>query len=44
MCIRDSIYISQKQAEETTRDLAKQEGIFAGPSSGGTTYVALELA
>jgi len=42
--IDEIIYISQKQAEETTRDLAKQEGIFAGPSSGGTTYVALELA
>ena len=42
--IDEIIYITQKQAEETTRDLAKQEGIFAGPSSGGTTYVALELA
>jgi len=42
--IDEIIYISQKQAEETTRDLAKQEGIFAGPSTGGRTYVALELA
>ena len=38
------IYITQEQAENTARDLAVKEGIFSGPSSGGTTYVALEVA
>ena len=38
------IYITQEQAESTARQLAEKEGIFSGPSSGGTTYVALEIA
>ena len=38
------IYITQDQAESTARELAAKEGIFSGPSSGGTTYVALEIA
>ena len=38
------IYVTQHQAEETTRNLAEQEGIFSGPSSGGTTFAALEIA
>ena len=38
------IYITQEQAENTARELAVKEGIFSGPSSGGTTYVALEIA
>jgi len=42
--IDEIIYISQEQAENTARDLAEKEGIFSGPSSGGTTYVALEVA
>ena len=40
--IDEIIYISQDQAENTARNLAKKEGIFSGPSSGGTTFVALE--
>ena len=36
--------VSQQQAEETMRALAEQEGIFCGVSSGGATYVALELS
>ncbi|HET7118744.1 MAG TPA: cysteine synthase CysM [Hanamia sp.] len=35
--------ISQKEAEETTRRLAKEEGIFAGVSSGGAASAALRL-
>ena len=31
------IYITQEQAESTARELAAKEGIFSGPSSGGTT-------
>lgn len=36
-------YVSQKHAEETTRKLATKEGIFAGISSGGALYTALQL-
>ncbi|MEO8853407.1 MAG: cysteine synthase CysM [Ginsengibacter sp.] len=36
--------ISQQEAEETTRQLAKQEGIFAGASSGGAAAAALRLS
>jgi cysteine synthase B len=42
--IDEIIYISQNDAESMTRELAKKEGIFSGPSSGGTTLVALEIA
>jgi cysteine synthase B len=38
------IEVSQQDAEETTRQLAAQEGIFAGVSSGGAVYAALRLA
>ena len=37
-------YVSQADAEEMTRRLAREEGIFAGISSGGATAVALRLA
>ena len=36
--------ISQDEAEETTRKLAKEEGIFAGTSSGGAASAALRLS
>ena len=42
--IDEIFYVTQEQAESTTRDLAEQEGIFSGPSSGGTTFAALEVA
>jgi S-sulfo-L-cysteine synthase (O-acetyl-L-serine-dependent) len=35
--------VDQQQAEETTRSLAAQEGIFAGISSGGAVAAALQL-
>ncbi|PWG65502.1 cysteine synthase CysM [Sediminicurvatus halobius] len=38
------IEVSQPEAEEMTRRLAAEEGIFAGISSGGTTAAALKLA
>jgi S-sulfo-L-cysteine synthase (O-acetyl-L-serine-dependent) len=38
------IYVNQKQAEDTTRKLASVEGIFAGISSGGALYAALQLS
>jgi cysteine synthase B len=39
--IRD---VSQATAEATMRQLARQEGIFSGVSSGGAMAIALELA
>ena len=36
--------ISQKSAEQTTRDLATKEGIFAGVSSGGAVACAIKLS
>jgi len=38
------IYVSQQDAEETTRRLAREEGIFAGISSGGALWAALQLS
>ena len=38
------IYVGQADAEETTRRLAREEGIFAGISSGGAMWAALQLA
>lgn len=37
-------YVSQQHAEDTTRKLATREGIFAGISSGGALYSALQLS
>ncbi|BBL74585.1 cysteine synthase CysM [Methylomagnum ishizawai] len=36
--------VDQANAEATTRQLAAREGIFAGISSGGAIYAALQLA
>jgi cysteine synthase B len=38
------IDVSQEEAEETTRDLAAREGIFAGISSGGAVAAMLKLS
>jgi cysteine synthase B len=37
-------YVSQADAEEMARRLAREEGIFAGISSGGATAVALRVS
>ncbi len=37
-------YVSQADAEEMARRLAREEGIFAGISSGGAVHVALRIA
>ncbi len=42
--VDELIYVNQKQAEDTTRKLATMEGIFAGISSGGALYAALQLS
>jgi cysteine synthase B len=36
--------VSQAEAEEMTRRLAREDGIFAGISSGGAVHVALQIA
>jgi len=38
------MYVSQAEAEETTRQLAAQEGIFCGISAGGAMAAALRLS
>jgi len=38
------IEVSQSDAEEVTRRLSREEGIFAGISSGGALWAALEVA
>ncbi|ORU93960.1 MAG: cysteine synthase B [Cycloclasticus sp. symbiont of Bathymodiolus heckerae] len=42
--VDEIIDVNQQQAEDTMRALAEQEGIFCGVSSGGATYIALQLA
>jgi cysteine synthase B len=37
-------YVGQSEAEETMRRMAREEGIFAGVSSGGAMHVALRVA
>ena len=37
-------YVSQTEAEDMTRRLAREEGIFAGISSGGAVHVALRIS
>jgi len=37
-------YVSQADAEEMTRRMAREEGLFAGISSGGAMAVALRIA
>ena len=37
-------YVSQRDAEEMTRRLAREEGIFCGVSSGGALAVALRIS
>jgi len=37
-------YVSQRDAEEMTRRLAREEGIFCGISSGGALAVALRIS
>ena len=41
--IDEIIYVNETNAINTMKDLAKKEGIFSGISSGGTTFVALDV-
>ena len=42
--IDEILNVSQFDAEETARSLAKTEGIFSGGSTGGALFIALEIA
>jgi len=43
-CVDRLEYVSQSDAEEMARRMAREEGIFAGISSGGALAVALRVA
>ena len=42
--VDDILYVSEEEATAMARRLAKEEGIFAGMSSGGATAIALRVA
>ncbi|WP_343486342.1 cysteine synthase CysM [Allomuricauda sp. d1] len=42
--VDDILFVSQYEASEMSKRLAKEEGIFAGMSSGGATVIALLVA
>ena len=42
--VDELVYVSQDEAEEMCRRLAREEGIFAGISAAGACCVALRLA
>jgi cysteine synthase B len=42
--IDEIVNVSQKNAEDTARNLAKNEGIFSGASTGGALFVALQIS
>ncbi|HUR89314.1 MAG TPA: cysteine synthase CysM [Ramlibacter sp.] len=42
--VDEMVYVSQDDAEEICRRLAREEGIFAGISAAGALWVALEVA
>jgi cysteine synthase B len=42
--VDEMIYVTQGDAEEMCRRLAREEGIFAGISAAGALWVALQVA
>ncbi len=43
-CVDELIYVSQNDAEDMCRRLAREEGIFAGVSAAGACWVAQQIA
>jgi cysteine synthase B len=43
-CVDEMVYVTQPDAEELARRMAREEGIFAGISAAGALRVALEVA
>jgi cysteine synthase B len=43
-CVDELVYVSQDDAEEMCRRLAREEGIFAGISAAGACWVAQQIA
>ena len=43
-CVDETISVAQADAEDMARRLAREEGVFAGISSGGACWVALQVA
>jgi S-sulfo-L-cysteine synthase (O-acetyl-L-serine-dependent) len=44
MTVDELVYVSQEEAEDMCRRLAREEGIFAGISAAGALWVALQVA
>ena len=42
--VDEMVYVSQADAEEMARRMAREEGLFAGISAAGACWVALEIA
>lgn len=42
--VDELVYVTQADAEETARRMAREEGIFAGISAAGACWVALQIA
>jgi cysteine synthase B len=42
--VDELVYVSQQDAEDMCRRMAREEGIFAGISAAGACWVALEIA
>ena len=42
--VDELVFVSQQDAEDMCRQMAREEGIFAGVSAAGACWVALQIA